>query len=221
MYLCVCIPKFYLGTSVHNTLQLIAKESEPNIYWVNSPYNQLSALGKRDFNGIILSGSPFLYSQDDALPLSGKKYWKNTSYLCSVCYGAQYLRARFWRKSRTLLQTRNTEEIFLYKLNLNYCNPYHLNHKSMDESRRFQVLELPPHFELLANTDTIPLQLLNLRAKKYMLSNFIPKVTHSTDGKHYFKILLLQFPGCRQDWTPFLYRRNNLRNKRAKLETTM
>ena len=70
--------------------QLIARRiRELNIYCEIHPYNALSVLEKKDFSGIILSGSPFSVLQDEALQFPIKDVIeKNPVPVLAICYGA-------------------------------------------------------------------------------------------------------------------------------------
>lgn len=72
--------------------QLIARRiRELNVYCEIHPYNQTEVL-KGNFNGIILSGSPFSVLQDDALQFPVKETLEKYNVpMLAVCYGAQYL----------------------------------------------------------------------------------------------------------------------------------
>jgi GMP synthase (glutamine-hydrolysing) len=67
------------------------------------------------------------------------------------------------------------------------------------------VLELPPHFDLLANTDSIPVAAFKLSDKEVYAIQFHPEVTHSSDGKQLLQNFAVTICGCRQDWTPLSF----------------
>jgi GMP synthase (glutamine-hydrolysing) len=73
--------------------QLIARRiRELNVYCEIHPYNHLNILEKRDFSGIILSGSPFSVLQEDALQFPVKEVIEQYQLpILGVCYGAQYM----------------------------------------------------------------------------------------------------------------------------------
>ena len=187
--------------------QLIARRiRELNIYCEIHPYNQLSALEKRDFNGIILSGSPFSVLQDDALHFPVKEVLEKYPVpLLGVCYGAQYLAHVFGgkveRSSKREYGRANLDFIQTKSKLLQSIPPKSQVWMSHGDS----VLELPPHFELLANTDTIPVAAFKLAGKEVYAIQFHPEVTHSTDGKTLLQNFAVTICGCRQDWTPLSF----------------
>ena len=67
------------------------------------------------------------------------------------------------------------------------------------------VLELPPDFELLATTDSIPVAAFKQKDKEVYAIQFHPEVTHSVDGKTLLKNFVVDICGCRQDWTPYSF----------------
>jgi len=67
------------------------------------------------------------------------------------------------------------------------------------------IKELPEGFELLANTDSIPVAAFkkNGTAKKVLYGvQFHPEVYHTTEGKKVINNFLVNICGCKQDWTP-------------------
>jgi GMP synthase (glutamine-hydrolysing) len=67
------------------------------------------------------------------------------------------------------------------------------------------ILELPDDFELLAQTESIPVaafKKMNAAVKPLYGLQFHPEVYHSIEGKKILQNFLLNVCGCSQDWTP-------------------
>lgn len=187
--------------------QLIARRiRELNIYCEIHPYNHLHILEKRDFNGIILSGSPFSVLQEDALQFPVKEVLEKYPVpMLGVCYGAQYMAHVFGGKVE-----RSSKREY-GRAHLDFIEPTNELFKSIPAKSQVwmshgdSVLELPPHFELLATTDSIPVAAFKLADKEVYAIQFHPEVTHSTDGKTLLRNFVVHICGCQQDWTPLSF----------------
>jgi GMP synthase (glutamine-hydrolysing) len=187
--------------------QLIARRiRELNIYCEIHPYNKLAVLEKRDFNGIILSGSPFSVLQENALHFPVKEVLEKYPVpMLGICYGAQYIAHVFGgkveRSSKREYGRANLDFIQTDSKLLHAIPPKSQVWMSHGDS----VLELPPHFDLLANTDSIPVAAFKLSDKEVYAIQFHPEVTHSSDGKQLLQNFAVTICGCRQDWTPLSF----------------
>jgi GMP synthase (glutamine-hydrolysing) len=187
--------------------QLIARRiRELNVYCEIHPYNKLSVLENNHFNGIILSGSPFSVLQEDALQFPVKEVFEKYQLpVLGVCYGAQYIAKEYGGKVE-----RSTKREY-GRAHLDYIEP--TNHLFTGISPKSQVwmshgdsvLELPPHFDLLATTDSIPVAAFKHKTAELYAIQFHPEVTHSTDGLLLVKNFVVNICGCQQDWTPLAF----------------
>ena len=187
--------------------QLIARRiRELNIYCEIHPYNALSVLEKKDFSGIILSGSPFSVLQDEALQFPIKDVIeKHPVPVLAICYGAQYVAHTFGGKVE-----RSSKREY-GRAHLEYIEPNNKLFKSISShsqvwmSHGDSVLELPDNFELLATTDSIPVAAFKVNEKDIYAIQFHPEVTHSTEGKTLLENFAVHICGCSQDWTPMSF----------------
>lgn len=187
--------------------QLIARRiRELNVYCEIHPYNKLSVLEKKDFNGIILSGSPFSVLQEDALQFPVKEVIETYKLpVLGVCYGAQYMAHIFDGKVE-----RSTKREY-GRANLDFIEPTNKLFKDVTPKSQVwmshgdTVLELPPNFELLATTDSIPVAAFKQKDKEVYAIQFHPEVTHTVDGKTLLKNFVVDICGSKQDWTPFSF----------------
>ena len=187
--------------------QLIARRiRELNIYCEIHPYNKLHVLEKNDFNGIVLSGSPFSVLQEDALIFPIKEVLEKYKVpVLGVCYGAQYIAHVFGGKVE-----RSAKREY-GRANLEFIETSNLLFKEIPAKSQVwmshgdSVLALPPDTELLATTDSIPVAAFKLKNKDVYGIQFHPEVTHSTDGKTLLYNFAVNICSCKQDWTPLSF----------------
>lgn len=193
--------------------QLIARRiRELNIYCEIHPYSHVSELNKVGFNGVILSGSPFSVLQENALQFPVKEVLEKYKLpVLGVCYGAQYIAHVFeGRVERSAKREYG-------RANLDYIEPENRLLKGISSGSQVwmshgdSVLELPPHFKLLATTDSIPVAAFKHNSLELYGIQFHPEVTHSTDGKTLLQNFVVDICGCKQDWTPLSFIEETIR----------
>lgn len=182
--------------------QLIARAvREANVYCEIIPYHHQVAF-EPSLKGIILSGSPASVNDEKSpevdiasinaqVPVLGICYG---AQLTAKCFGGLVAKSNKREYGRAQLQTIKEDVIF----------------KGMDSqsqvwmSHSDSIKNLPPGYELLADTDSIPVAAFKKQEKGHPLYGvqFHPEVYHSTQGKTFLKNFLLEICGCKQDWTP-------------------
>ena len=65
-----------------------------------------------------------------------------------------------------------------------------------------KVSQLPPDFELIAETDSCPIAGMAHRDKPWFGIQFHPEVTHTLKGEEIFRYFVLSICGCEALWTP-------------------
>jgi GMP synthase (glutamine-hydrolysing) len=65
-----------------------------------------------------------------------------------------------------------------------------------------KVSQLPPNFELIAETDSCPIAGMAHREKPWFGIQFHPEVTHTLQGTRMFEHFVLEICGCEALWTP-------------------
>ncbi len=187
--------------------QLIARRiRELNVYCEIHPYNKLAVLETSQFNGIILSGSPFSVLEENALQFPIKDVLaKYKLPLLGVCYGAQFLAKEFGgkveRSSKREYGRAHLDFIEDSNALFNGISPKSQVWMSHGDS----VLELPTGFKLLATTDSIPVAAFKHDTEEIYGIQFHPEVTHSTEGGKLLKNFVVDICGCTQDWTPMAF----------------
>ena len=184
--------------------QLIARAvREANVYCEIQPFSR-EVKFEEGLKGVILSGSPFSVNEENAPDVDIEGFIREVPVL-GVCYGAQLTAKRFGglvaksnkrEYGRALLQI--TEPGALLK-DVSAHSQVWMSHSDT-------IKELPEGFELLANTDSIPVAAFRRKpdslAKALYGVQFHPEVYHSLEGKKIIANFLVNICGCTQDWTP-------------------
>lgn len=183
--------------------QLIARAvREASVYCEIIPYNKNFDIDN-SLKGIILSGSPFSVNEENAPDADVQAMIARVPVL-GICYGAQLTAKRFGglvaksnkrEYGRAILQ-RKKEDVLLKDVSAS--SQVWMSHSDT-------IKELPAGFELLADTESIPVAAFKKNgADTYPLYGvqFHPEVYHSTEGKKILRNFLVNICGCTQDWTP-------------------
>ncbi|GAO41244.1 glutamine-hydrolyzing GMP synthase [Flavihumibacter petaseus] len=182
--------------------QLIARAvREANVYCEILPYYQ-SFQYEPGLKGIILSGSPFSVNDPKAPDVDIRAMIAKVPVL-GVCYGAQLTAKQFGGRveksekreyGRAIIQLKKEDPI-LHGMT---------NSSQVWMSHGDSIKELPNGFELLADTESIPVAAFKKTPGDGVLYavQFHPEVYHSIEGKKLLKNFLVDICGCSQDWTP-------------------
>ncbi len=182
--------------------QLIARAvREANVFCTIIPY--LKAIEfEPGLKGIILSGSPFSVNETNA-PMADIKSIAENLPVLGICYGAQLAAKLFGGK----VEKSDKREYGRARLTVTKDDILLKDIKAGSQvwmSHSDTVSVLPPEFELLGTTESIPVAAFrskNTHCPLYGLQ-FHPEVYHSTEGKTIIKNFLSNICGCTQDWTP-------------------
>jgi len=187
--------------------QLIARAvREANVYCEIIPFHKPIAW-EPGLKGIILSGSPCSVNEEGAPDVNVQEFITHVPVL-GICYGAQLTAKRFGglvaksnkrEYGRAILQ-RKKEDLLLQEVS---------DQSQVWMSHSDTIKELPEGFDLLADTESIPVAAFrksgngeNKAAFPLYGVQFHPEVYHSKEGKKVLKNFLVNICGCSQDWTP-------------------
>ncbi len=192
--------------------QLIARAvRENNVYCEIIPYHQKPEF-EPGLKGIILSGSPCSVNEKNAPEVNIRALLNNVPVL-GICYGAQLTARQFGglvAKSdkrefgRAILHIKKEDILFE---DVSAESQVWMSHSDT-------IKELPPDFELLAETESIPVAAFKkindaeTETQPTQTSNplycvqFHPEVYHSTEGRKVIRNFLVHICGCAQNWTP-------------------
>ena len=181
--------------------QLIARRvRELNIFCEIKPYHQYQISDQT--RAVILSGSPFSVRDANALRIPLDLLLGKVPVL-AVCYGAQLLADSL---GGSVVKSDHRE---YGKASLNILDgkdPFFTlvgNGSQVWMSHADTVQDLPPHFNLLASTDSIRVAAFksdHYGAPVYAIQ-FHPEVTHSLQGKQMLENFLYKISGLKGDWT--------------------
>jgi len=182
--------------------QLIARAvREANVYCEIIPYHHEVAF-EPHLKGIILSGSPASVN-DEKAPLVDIASLNVQVPVLGICYGAQLtakcfggLVAKSNKREYGRAQLRRIKEDVIFK-GMDPQSQVWMSHSD-------SIKNLPTGYELLADTDSIPVAAFKKQEQGFPLYGvqFHPEVYHSSQGKIFLKNFLLEICGCKQDWTP-------------------
>lgn len=200
--------------------QLIARRlRELNVFCEIFPYNKnLAELG--DVNAFILSGSPFSVLDDNALYLDLKQILGKYPVL-GVCYGAQMTAQQLGGK---VLKSENREYGKARMNILDHDCP--LFHNVSDGSQIWMshgdtISALPENYELIANTEDIPVAAFKSKKDAYPFPvyciQFHPEVTHSLEGKQMLSNFVFDIAGLKGEWTPASFVEEKVAELKAQL----
>jgi len=180
--------------------QLIARAvREANVYCEIIPFHK-SFEFEPGLKGIILSGSPCSVNEENAPDVDIQDFISKVPVL-GICYGAQLTAKRFGglvaksnkrEYGRAILQ-RKKEDVLLEGVS---------SQSQVWMSHSDTIKELPAGFELLADTESIPVAAFRKTNENLYGVQFHPEVYHSKEGKRVINNFLVKISGCTQDWTP-------------------
>ncbi len=182
--------------------QLIARAvREANVYCEIIPFHQTIHY-EPGLKGIILSGSPFSVNDPNAPDVNIRAMIDRVPVL-GVCYGAQLSAKQFGGR----VEKSEKREYGRAIIRIEKEDP--LLHGMSASSQVWMshgdsIKELPAGFELLADTDSIPVAAFRKTPGDGALYavQFHPEVYHSIEGKKLLRNFLVDICGCAQDWTP-------------------
>lgn len=183
--------------------QLIARcIREANVYCEIITYNKIFDKDT-SIKGVILSGSPFSVNDTNS-PIVNIQEIVHQYPVLGICYGSQ-LTAKVFGGKVDKSNKREYGRAFLHK------KVNDVLWKDIEESSQVwmshsdSISQLPPEFEVLATTESIPVAAFkktSIDTKPLYGLQFHPEVFHSAEGKKIVKNFLVEVCNCRQDWTP-------------------
>ncbi|MFY0686092.1 MAG: glutamine-hydrolyzing GMP synthase [Cyclobacteriaceae bacterium] len=195
--------------------QLIARRvRELNVYCEIHPFSHLPAIDN-SVKGIILSGSPCSVLQDEA-PVVDISQFGGLPIL-GICYGAQLLAHLNGGK------VAKSEHREYGRANLDRVDSHYDLLKEIERGTQVwmshgdTITELPDSFEIIANTESIPVAAYKVKGQPIYGIQFHPEVTHSTQGKELLRNFVVHICGASQDWTSDIFVESTVAELKAKL----
>ncbi len=183
--------------------QLIARAvREANVYCEITPFHHAIQFDP-SLMGVILSGSPASVNEEEAPNVDIKAILEKVPLL-TVCYGAQLSAKNYGGKvEKSNKREYGRAQLRIAKQDILFKDIADLSQVWMSHSD--SITQLPESFELLADTDSIPVAAFRKKEDNgHSLHGlqFHPEVYHSTEGKKMIKNFLVEICGCHQNWTP-------------------
>lgn len=200
--------------------QLIARRvRELNIFCEIFPFNRFPAIDD-SVKGVILSGSPFSVSDENALHIDLSQVIGKAPVL-GVCYGAQYIAQYYGGEVQRSLK----REYGKAHLNRFYREDALLKDIPQGDqvwmSHGDTIMRIPEQFDLLASTESVDVAAFRSKegafAAPVYCIQFHPEVTHSLSGAVLLKNFLYDIAGCEGDWTPAHFVEHTVEELRNKI----
>ena len=190
--------------------QLIARRiREVGVYCEIIPWDsaddEIESFGP---SGIILSGGPESVTAANS-PRAPEVVFNLDVPILGICYGMQTMAAQLGgavEGSDTsefgYAQIRRTASGGLFAELSDGTDEGGQQMLDVWMSHGDKVSELPPDFELIAETDSCPIAGMAHRDKPWFGIQFHPEVTHTLKGEEIFRHFVLSICGCETLWTP-------------------
>lgn len=195
--------------------QLIARRvRELNVYCEIHPFHHIPALTP-DIKGVILSGSPCSVRDSEA-PNPDLTSLLGQIPVLGVCYGAQLMA---WQQGGSVEPSR-TREYGRARLASHTVSPLFngvSEHSQVWMSHGDTITQVPSHFKLIANTETVTVAAFQVDGQQTYGIQFHPEVTHSLEGKTILKNFVVDICGCKQDWTSAAFAESTVQSLKEKL----
>lgn len=183
------------------TMLIARRVRELNVYCeIFSPRVTRDEIARVNPVGVIFSGGPASV-YDDGAPRAPEFIFELGVPILGICYGMQLLayqlggrveRAPHREFGPATIRVTNPVS-FLSNLPLE---------QNVWMSHGDSVLEIPPGFEKLAESDTCAFAAMANDARKIYALQFHPEVAHTPQGKNILRYFLYDICGCTGDWTP-------------------
>jgi GMP synthase (glutamine-hydrolysing) len=182
--------------------QLIARRVRENrVYCEILPYNtSYDEIKRQGPKGIILSGGPHSVYEPNA-PLPEKKILQGEFPILGICYGMQLLA---YMLDGEVLNAQNREYGHSRLRISEFSNLFHGfedNAHQVWMSHADRVVNLPPGFIPIAQTDNSPTAVMMRKDKPVFGVQFHPEVVHTPEGNRIIQNFLFRICNCQSNWT--------------------
>ena len=168
---------------------------------------------------MILSGSPCSVNDESFLDVDIQNILDAKPVL-GICYGAQLAAKQFGgRVERSQKREYGKAEVQTIRDSILFDG---LNSTSQVwMSHGDSILEIPESFELIANTNSIPVAAFKSDEGRFKHPfygiQFHPEVTHSLEGDKLLKNFILKVAGCSQNWNSHSFIENTVAELKSQL----
>ena len=196
--------------------QLIARRvREQGVYCEIHPFHlPVDEIIRKNPKGIILSGGPSSVTDEDAPRVADDFYDKLGAPILGICYGMQLLAVDLGGTSEPAARREYGHaklKVLSGKTELFRELPFELD---VWMSHGDHVTSLPDGFHVTATTGEVVTAIENTERSIYAVQ-FHPEVSHTPLGKEILRNFLFEICGCRGDWTPAQFIREEVEKIRA------
>jgi GMP synthase (glutamine-hydrolysing) len=183
--------------------QLIARRvREQGVYCEIHPFHlSIDEIIRKNPKGIILSGGPSSVTDEDAPRIADDFCDKLGAPILGICYGMQLLAVDLGGTSEPAARREYGHaklKVLSGKTELFRELPFELD---VWMSHGDHVTSLPDGFHVTATTGEVVTAIENTARSIYAVQ-FHPEVSHTPLGKEILRNFLFEICGCRGDWTP-------------------
>lgn len=196
--------------------QLIARRvREQGVYCEIHPFNiPVEEIIKKDPKGIILSGGPSSVTDEDAPRVSADFYERVGAPVLGICYGMQLVAVDLGGSSEPAARREYGHaklKVLSGKTKIFNELPFELD---VWMSHGDHVTSLPHGFHTTATTGDVITAIEN-EERQIFCVQFHPEVSHTPLGKEVLRNFLFNVCGCRGDWTPSQFIKEEIEKIRA------
>jgi GMP synthase (glutamine-hydrolysing) len=183
--------------------QLIARRvREQGVYCEIHPFHlSAEAIAAKNPKGVILSGGPSSVTDEDAPRVEEGFYDKVGAPILGICYGMQMVAVDLGGHNEPAARREYghaVAKVLSGQTKLFNELPFELD---VWMSHGDHVTEIPPGFHKTATTGDVITGMENDERRIYCVQ-FHPEVSHTPLGKEVLRNFLFNICGCRADWTP-------------------
>ena len=201
--------------------QLIARRvREQGVYCEIHPFHiSVDEIVKRNPKGVILSGGPSSVTDEDAPRVSGEFYDRLGAPVLGICYGMQLVAVDLGGK----LEPASRREYGHAKVKVLSGTTKLFNELPFEldvwMSHGDHVVKIPDGFHKTATTGDAVTAFENPEREIYCVQ-FHPEVSHTPLGKEVLRNFLFNVCGCRGDWTPASFIKDEIEQIRSTVGDT-
>ncbi len=183
--------------------QLIARRvREQGVYCEIHPFHlSAEAIAAKKPKGVILSGGPSSVTDEDAPRVASDFYERIDAPILGICYGMQMVAVDLGGRNEPAMR----REYGHAKVKVLSGSPRLFAEMPFEidawMSHGDHVTDVPPGFQKTATTGEVITAMENDERGIYCVQ-FHPEVSHTPLGKEVIRNFLFQICGCKGDWTP-------------------
>ena len=191
--------------------QLIARRvREQGVYCEIHPFHlSTGEIAAKRPKGVILSGGPSSVTDEDAPRVSADFYEKVDAPILGICYGMQLVAADLGGAIEPAARREYGHaqvKVLSGKTELFNELPFELD---VWMSHGDHMTRLPDGFQTVATSDDVSTAIENAERGIYCVQ-FHPEVSHTPLGKEILRNFLFNICGCKGDWTPAQFIREEI-----------